>query len=64
MGFNDEYFEGKSIRGVSVYRYISSDQVLTDEGSLVCSITSSDDIKLKSFSKKVMVFPAIKPLVK
>ena len=64
MGFNDEYFEGKSIRGVSVHRYISSDEVLTDEGSLVCSITSSDDIKLKSFSKKVMVFPAIKPLVK
>ena len=64
MGFNDEYFEGKSIRGVSIYSYISSDEENTDEGSLLCSINSSDDIKLKSFSKKVMVFPAIKPLLK
>tara|TARA_B100000212_G_scaffold289373_1_gene230633 strand:+ start:175 stop:705 length:531 start_codon:yes stop_codon:yes gene_type:complete len=59
--FNEEFFEGRSISGVYVSEYISSEEKNTEEGALVCSISSSDDIKLKSFSKKVLLFPAIIP---
>ena len=59
--FNDQFFEGRSISGVYVSEYISSEDKDTQEGSLICSISSSDDIKLKSFSKKVLLFPAIIP---
>ena len=44
--------------------YVSSDEMLTKEGSLICSINSSDDIKLKSFSKKTLVLEGIKPSLK
>ncbi len=62
----DDYYEtfvdGKSLNGVYIYEYESNK--LSTRGQLICSINSSDDVKIKSFSEKIMIFPAIKPLVK
>ena len=50
----DSYYElfidGKSINGASIYEYESEE--LSQSGKLICSINSSDDIKIKSFSEK------------
>ena len=62
--FYDDFIDGKSIEGSYVSGYVSSDEMLTEEGSLICSINSSDDIKLKSFSKKTLVLEGIKPSLK
>ena len=60
--YYETFIDGKSLDGTYIYKYESNR--LTTDGQLICSINSSDDIKLKSFSKKIMIFPAIKPLVK
>ena len=60
--YYESFIDGKSLNGTYIYKYESNR--LTTDGQLICSINSSDDIKLKSFSKKIMLFPAIKPLVK
>ena len=59
--YNEVFVDGKSINGTYIYQYES--EKLSTDGELICSINSSDDIKLNSFSKKIMIFPAIKPLV-
>ena len=59
--YSETFIDGKSIRGTNIYEYESEE--LSESGQLICSINSSDDIKLKSFSKKVIVFPAITPLL-
>ena len=58
----ETFIDGKSLNGTNLYEY--EENRLSTDGQLICSINSSDDIKLKSFSKKIMLFPAIKPLVK
>ena len=60
--YYESFIDGKSLNGTYLYNYESNR--LTTSGQLICSINSSDDIKLKSFSEKIMIFPAIKPLVK
>ena len=60
--YSEVFIDGKSIRGTNIYEYESEE--LSESGQLICSINSSDDIKIKSFSEKIMIFPAIKPLVK
>ena len=62
--FYDDFVDGKSINGAYVSEYISEDEMLTKLGSKICSINSSDDIKLKSFSKKTFVLEGIKPSLK
>ena len=47
---------------VQIYEYVS--ERISPDGQLICSINSSDDIKLKSFSEKIIIFPAIKPSIK
>ena len=58
----ETFIDGKSLNGTNLYEY--EENRLSTDGQLICSINSSDDIKLKSFSNKIMLFPAIKPLVK
>ena len=60
--YYETFINGKSLNGANIYKYES--ERISPDGQLICSINSSDDIKLKSFSKKIMIFPAIKPLVK
>ena len=60
--YYESFIDGKSINGTNIYEYESEE--LSPSGILICSIKSSDDIKIKSFSEKIMIFPAIKPLVK
>ena len=60
--YYETFIDGKSLDGANIYEYAS--ERISPDGQLICSINSSDDIKLKSFSKKIMIFPAIKPLVK
>ena len=60
--YYESFIDGKSLNGTYIYEYESNR--LTTDGQLICSINSSDDIKLKSFSKKIIIFPAIKPSIK
>ena len=60
--YYETFIDGKSLNGTNIYDY-ASERISTD-GQLICSINSSDDIKLKSFSNKIMIFPATKPLLK
>ena len=60
--YYESFLEGKSLNGTYIYNYESSPT--TTDGQLICSINSSDDIKLKSFSEKIIIFPAIKPSIK
>ena len=60
--YYESFIDGKSLNGTYIYEYESNR--LTTDGQLICSINSSDDIKLKSFSEKIIIFPAIKPSIK
>ena len=60
--YYESFIDGKSLNGTYIYEYESNR--LTTDGQLICSINSSDDIKLKSFSEKIRIIPAIKPLKK
>ena len=58
----ESFIDGKSVNGMNIYEYEGEE--LSEIGQLIWSINSSDDIKLKSFSEKTMMFPAIKPILK
>ena len=64
MSFYDYFVDGKSVDGTNIYSYVSSSDRLTQKGLIVCSINSTDDIKLKSFSDKVIVIEGLKPILK
>ena len=60
--YYESFVDGKSLEGMNIYEYESEE--LSEEGQLICSINSSDDIKLKSFSEKIILYPGIKPILK
>ena len=60
--YSESFVDGISLEGMKIYVY--EEEELSEIGQLICSINSSDDIKLKSFSEKIMMFPAIKPILK
>ena len=60
--YYETVIDGKSLDGANIYEYAS--ERISPDGQLICSINSSDDIKLKSFSEKIIIFPAIKPSIK
>ena len=64
MNFYDYFVDGKSVDGTNIYSYVASSDRLTKKGLMICSINSTDDIKLKSFSDKVIVIEGLKPILK
>ena len=60
--YYESFVDGKSLEGMNIYEYESDE--LSEEGQLICSINSSDDIKLKSFSEKIILYPGINPILK
>ena len=61
MDYYSTFVDGSQIIGTSIYEYVRSDEKLTKEGLLFCAVDSTDDIKLKAFSEKVIVIKGIKP---
>ena len=61
MDYYSTFVDGSQVIGTSIYEYVSSDEKLTEKGLLFCSVDSTDDIKLKAFSEKVLVLKGIKP---
>ena len=58
----ETFIDGKSLNGTNLYEY--EENRLSTDGQLICSINSSDDIKLNSFSNKILLFTAINQVVK
>ena len=52
MDYYSIFFDCSQVIGTPIYEYVSSDEKLTEEGLLFCSIDSTDDIKLKLLVRK------------
>ena len=61
MDYFSTFDDGSQIIGTSIYEYVINDEKRTEEGLLFCSVDSTDDIKLKAFSEKVLIIKGIKP---